>query len=114
VTDTTRLWLHTRPVIGGFFRPRLKGKFQRDEAMQARELVETLNELEGSGVAGALLSTFATPEAYTDDDPRYDLDMDSMSLVKSLPDGRHGTTYPDMPWEPKESFAVVAHHFATQ
>ena len=40
--------------------------------------------------------------------------MDSMSLVKSLPDGRHGTTYPDMPWEPKESFAVVAHHFATQ
>jgi len=38
VTDTTRLWLHTRPVIGRFFRPRLKGTFQRDEAMQAREL----------------------------------------------------------------------------
>lgn len=40
--------------------------------------------------------------------------MDSMSLVKSLPHGRHGTTYPDMTWEPKGAFAVVAHHFAGQ
>jgi hypothetical protein len=113
VTDTTRLWLHTRPVIGRFIRPRLKGTFQRDEAMQARELAETLDELERSGVAGALLSTFVAPEAHTDDDPRYDLDMDSMSLVKSLPDGRHGIIYPDMPWEPKKAFAAVAHHFAS-
>lgn len=112
VTDTTRLWLHTRPVIGRFFRPRLKGTFQRDEAMQARELAETLDELERSGVAGALLSTFGTPEATTDDDPRYDVDMDSMSLVKALPRGRHGTVYPDMPWEPKEAFAAVANHYA--
>jgi hypothetical protein len=112
VTDTTRLWLHTRPVIGRFVRPRLKGTFQRDEAMQARELADTLDELERSQVAGALLATFVTPGAYTDDDPRYDLDMDSMSLVKSLPGGRHGIVYPDMPWEPKEAFAAVAHHFA--
>ncbi|MGA8017041.1 MAG: abortive infection protein [Candidatus Dormiibacterota bacterium] len=112
VTDTTRWWLHTRPVIGRFFRPRLKATFQRDEAMQARELGEILDELERAGVAGALLSTFVTPETYTDDDPRHDLDMDSMSLVKSLPGGRHGKVYPDMPWEPKEAFAAVAHHFA--
>ena len=112
VIDTTRLWLHTRPVIGRFVRPRLKGVFHRDEAMQARELADTLDELERSGVAGALLTTFVTPEAHTDDDPRYDLDMDSMSLVKSLPDGRHGIVYPDMPWEPKEAFAAVAYHFA--
>jgi hypothetical protein len=112
VTDTTRLALHTLPLIGRFVRPRLKGTFQRDEAMQARELAETLDELERSGVAGALLSTFATPGACTDDEPRYDLDMDSMSLVKSLPHGRHGTTYPEMPWEPKEAFGAVAHHFA--
>ncbi len=112
VADTTRLWLHTRPLIGRFFRPRLKGTFQRDEAMQARELAETLDELERSGVAGALLSTFETPEAPTDDDPRYDVDMDSMSLVKALPGGRHGTVYPDMRWEPKEAFATVARHYA--
>ena len=113
VTDTTRLWLHTRPVIGRLFRPRLKGTFERDEAMQARELVETLDELERSGVAGALLSTFVTPEARTDDDPRYDMDMDSMSLVKSLPGGRYGMVYPDLPWEPKEAFAAVAQHFGS-
>ena len=113
VADTTRLWLHTRPVIGRFFRLRLTGTFQRDEAMQARELADTLDELEHSGVAGALLSTVVTPAACTDDDPRHDLDMDSMSLVKSLPGGRHGMVYPDMPWEPKEAFVAVAHHFAS-
>jgi len=80
--------------------------------MQARELVDTLHELERSGVAGALLSTFARSEATTYNDPRYDLDMDSMSLVKSLAHGRHGTKYPDMTWEPKEAFAAVARHFA--
>jgi len=99
-------------VIGRFVRPRLNGTYQRDEVMQAREIAETLDELERAGVAGALLSTFVTPEAYTDDDPRYDLDMDSMSLVKALPGGRHGTAYPDMPWEHKEAFAAVANHFA--
>jgi hypothetical protein len=113
VIDTTRLYLHTRRVIGRFFRPRLNGTYERDEAMQARELAETLDELERAGVAGALLSTFASPQSFTNDDPRYDLDMDSMSLVKSLPDGRRGTSYPGMPWEPKESFEAVARHFAT-
>lgn len=39
--------------------------------------------------------------------------MDSMSLVKTLPAGQHGITYPDMSWEPKESFAVVADHFSS-
>jgi len=99
-------------VIGRFVRPRLKGTFQRDEAMQVRELAETLDELERSGVAGALVSTFVTPGATIDDDPRYDLGMVSMSLVKSLPHGRLGITCPEMTWEPKEAFAVVAHHFA--
>jgi hypothetical protein len=112
ITDTTRLLLHTRPVIGLFVRARLKGTFQRDEDTQARELDHTLDELKLSGVAGALLSTFVTPEACTDDDSRHDLDMDSMSLVKSLPGGRHGTVYPEMSWESKQSFAVVARHFS--
>ena len=112
VTDTTRLWIHTRPVIGRFIKARLEGSFQRDEAMLAREISEALDDLERAGVAGALLSTFVTPEAPANDDPRYDLDMDSMSLVKSLPDGHHGTAYPDMPWEPKDAFGAVAHHFA--
>ncbi len=112
ITDTTRLYLHTRPVIGHLFRPRLNGRYERDEAMQAREIADTLDELEGSGVAGCLLSTFVTPEAHTDKDPRHDIDMDSMSLVKILPGRRHGRVYPDMTWEPKELFTAVARHFA--
>lgn len=111
ITDTTRLWLHTRPVLGRVVRARVRPGFHRDEDLQARELDETLGELERAGVAGALVSTFVTPGAPRDDDPRYDLDMDSMSLVASLPAGRHGTTYPDVPWEPKTSFGVVARHF---
>jgi len=34
-----------------------------------------------------------------------------MSLVKYYEEG-HGTTYPDMPWEPKESFRAVADFYA--
>ena len=111
ITDSIRLWLHTRPVVGRLVRSRVRAGYQRDEDVQARELDETLAALEQSGVAGALLSTFVTPEARTDDDPRYDLDMDSLSLVASLPTRHHGTAYPDMSWEPKKSFAVVARHF---
>jgi len=33
----------------------------------------------------------------------YDVDTDSVSLVKTLPAGRHGTAYPEMTWEPEES-----------
>jgi hypothetical protein len=72
VTDGKWLALNTLPLIGRFVRPRLTGTFERDEPMQAREVAETLDELERTGVAGALLSTFATPRATTDDDPRYD------------------------------------------
>jgi hypothetical protein len=34
--------------------------------------------------------------------------MNSYSLVKSYEHGRHGITYPEMPWEPKEAFRAVA------
>jgi hypothetical protein len=114
VTDTTRLYLHSLPIIGRFVRPRLRGVYERDEALQAREIGETLSELERAGVAGALLSTFTTPQARSDINPRYDLDIDSMSIVKALPRAQHGTSYPDMAWEPKEAFDVVARHFLQQ
>jgi hypothetical protein len=34
-------------------------------------------------------------------------------LVKSYGGGKHGTTYPDMLWEPKK-FRAVAEYFAKQ
>jgi hypothetical protein len=39
--------------------------------------------------------------------------MASTSLVKSYADGKDGATYPDMEWEPKESFRAVAEYYAT-
>lgn len=39
--------------------------------------------------------------------------LDPEVLAKSFGGvGRHGTTYPDLPWEPKESFKAVADYFA--
>jgi hypothetical protein len=34
-----------------------------------------------------------------------------MALVKTYSSG-HGTTYPDMAWEPKEAFRAVAGYYA--
>jgi hypothetical protein len=45
------------------------------------------------------------------EDPKYDLDTPSSTLVKYHEDGRHGSTYPDMSWEPKESFRALAEYY---
>jgi hypothetical protein len=46
------------------------------------------------------------------DTPKYDLDRESSSLVKFFDGGRHGTSYPDMSWEPKEAFRAVAEYYS--
>jgi hypothetical protein len=97
--------------------PRLqlkKGNYVRDEEMQARELMDQLGVLGRAGVNGTFVMTFLSPTAPYNDDPRLDLDMNSYSLVKSYErseHGRHGTTYPEMTWEPKESFRAVAYFY---
>jgi len=108
--------------------PRLNGSYIRDEAEQARELTEVLSIFDAAGVDATFVMTFAAPLNPTSDDPLYDLDMASYSLVKSFgsrlgplgaahPEApwdrsRLGTTYPGMPWEPKESFRAVADFYA--
>jgi hypothetical protein len=108
--------------------PRLNGSYIRDEAEQARELTEMLSIFDAAGVDATFVMTFAAPLNPTSDDPLYDLDMASYSLVKSFgsrlgplgaahPEApwdrsRLGTTYPGMPWEPKESFRAVADFYA--
>jgi hypothetical protein len=39
--------------------------------------------------------------------------MSALSLVKTYAHG-HGTTYPDMSWEPKAAFHAVADYYGTQ
>ena len=106
------LYLHHLPVIGRFVRSRLKkGTYVRDETMQAREIIETLAILDASGVDGAFVCTFVEPIAPFSENAKYDLDMSALSLVKTYEKG-HGITYPDMEWEPKESFKAVADYYA--
>lgn len=90
----------------------LGGDYVRNEGVQARELIDMLQVLDGVGIDGAFVFTFVAPTLPSHDDPKYDLDMASYSLVKSYTD-KHGITYPEMPWEPKESFKAVAEHYAT-
>jgi hypothetical protein len=99
------------PLIGRFIRPHLNGEHVRDEAWQAKKLVETLDILDKAGADGAFVSGFLSQITPYSDDPRYDLDMASSSLVKYFEGGRRGSTYPDMPWEPKESFRAVAEYY---
>jgi hypothetical protein len=112
ITDGRTLFFHQLPVVGRFVRPRLNGNYVRDEELPARELIESLGILDQAGVDGAFVMTFVSPIATYDQNPRYDLDMAGFSLVKSFAGDRKGTTYPDMPWEPKASFRAVAAYFA--
>jgi hypothetical protein len=105
------LVLHKLPVVGRFVRTRLKGTPVRNEELQAREIVETLEALDAAGVTGAFVHTFVDYQSPTDPVPKYDLDISSMSLVKLLKNGRSGA-YPDLPWEPKEAFRAVARYYA--
>jgi len=111
IADPMRIALHQLPVVGRFVRERLNGNYVRDEAMQARELTETLTILDAAGVDGAFVAEFVTAAATFSDKPRYDLDMNAFALVKTYRHGK-GTTYPDMNWEPKQSFHAVANYYA--
>jgi hypothetical protein len=111
--DGISLILHSLPAIGRLVRPRVTKVVPRDEALQARELTDTLAILDGAGVEGAFVSTFIFAIRPHDPDPRHDLDACSPGLVRPLAGGRHGTTYPDMPWEPKEAFSAVADFYGT-
>lgn len=105
-------YLHQLPVVGHFIRPKLKVVNERDEALQAKRLVDNLKLLDKAGFSGAFMDTFIFPINPYSDTPKYDLDRANSSLVKYFEGGRHGTTYPDMTWEPKEAFRAVAEYYA--
>ena len=90
--------------------PRLTEDVVRDEQTQADYLVEMLDILNEEEVDGAFWFTFASFGNPYHSNPRYDLDCASYGVVKML-DGARGATYPDMPWEPKESFSALARSY---
>ena len=87
--------------------PQLKREFIRDETAQAIYLLELLEIFEEAKIEGAFVFTFVSPSYPHEQNPLYDLDMASYSLVKTYIDQK-GDTYKDMPWEPKESFFKLA------
>jgi hypothetical protein len=108
---TTSLLAQRLPIIGRRLRPRVRHIRQRDEPLQARLLGDQLALLDRIGVDGAYIMSFTFPLAPYDPDPHHDIDATSLSLVRTLPRGEHGTTYPDMPWEPKQGFYAVADYY---
>jgi hypothetical protein len=104
--------------------PHVDGGYVRDEAGQAREITECLDVFDARAVDIAFVHTFIQPLNPWNADPRFDFDLASYSLVKSFArraggltrefpqvpwdTTEHGTSYPDMPWELKESFRAVA------
>ncbi|GAB3574189.1 hypothetical protein GCM10027445_34610 [Amycolatopsis endophytica] len=88
---------------------RLTGEYDRDETGQATYVRELLEAFDAGGVDSTFVFTFALGDHVhrPDGDPRDDLDRASYGIVKVFED-RTGTTYPGLPWEPKESFAAVA------
>jgi hypothetical protein len=88
---------------------RLKDEHARDEAGQAGYLRELLEVFDSEGVDSTFVFAFALHDLphRPDGDPRDDLDLASFGVVATL-DGRSGTTYPGLPWEPKAAFTALA------
>ena len=91
---------------------RLDGDYVRDEAGQAAYLSELLDAFDAAGVDTAFVFLFALYDhPHRPDGPaRDDLDLASYGIVKVFED-RPGTTYPDLPWEPKAAFTAVADRY---
>ncbi|MER6666386.1 hypothetical protein ABT256_17730 [Amycolatopsis japonica] len=90
---------------------RLNGEYDRDEAGQAEYLRELLEIFDAEGVDAAFVYLFALSNyPHRPGDPRRDLDLASLGIVKVLENG-DGETYPGMPWEPKAAFAALAEYY---
>jgi hypothetical protein len=101
--------------------PRLNATYVYDQATQAREDGELLWINDAAGVDTAFVFTFVEPAPGQQTGAKaqmvrsldFDPDIVGYSLVKTLLNGQPGSTYPDMPWEPKESFRVVADYYGS-
>jgi hypothetical protein len=104
-------------VWGDDGRPaRLKGEYVRDEDEQATYLREVLEVFDAEGVDNAFVNTFARYDLPHRSDPREDFDVASFGVVKVLDrqSGVRSQRYPDMPWEPKAAFTILADCYGRQ
>jgi hypothetical protein len=90
----------------------IQGGLVRDEAEQAAAIRELLTIVAAAGVDSSFVFTFVQYTLPHRPDPRDDLDMGAYSIVKAY-EGQRGTTYPDMPWEPKAAFAALGEVYSS-
>jgi len=91
--------------------PQIRGHLIRSEPAQARYLIERLDDFESMGLYAAMVYDFVTPDAPHRRDPRYDLDLASYSIVRTLWDSP-AQPGPGWHWEPKLAFHALARQFA--
>jgi hypothetical protein len=91
---------------------RLTETVERNEPEQAAYLRELLEVYDAADAA--FVYTFASRHLPTSDDPARDFDLGSFGIVRVLPEGRTGTAYPGLPWEPKAAFAALAEYGRTR
>jgi len=91
----------------------LNGIYIRDENEQATQILELLEIFDAENVDAAFVNTFARYDLPHQEDPIEDLDIASGGIVKVYKDSL-GETYPDMPWEPKAAFKVLAEYYKTK
>ncbi|WP_208607650.1 hypothetical protein [Paenibacillus pectinilyticus] len=90
--------------------PQLKSAVIRDEEEQVTYMRELFDIFAEEKVDGAFWFTFVMATYPHDDNPLYNLDTASYSVVQSY-SNQNGKTYPDMPWEPKKSFYALAEYY---
>lgn len=88
----------------------LKKEYERDETVPADYISDLLNVFKEEQVEGAFVFTFASYSYLYHETPLYDLDMAAYGVVKTFTDQK-GTTYQDMPWEPKKAFYTLAEQY---
>jgi hypothetical protein len=85
----------------------------RSEHSQARFLTQRLDDFESMGLYAALTYEFVSPDAPHRREPRYDLDMASYSIVRTV---WHDPADPagGWHWEPKIAYHALAERFAAE
>lgn len=91
-------------------RPELKGKYIRDEMVQADYLLDLLNIYTEERVYAVFVFTFVSYNYVYNEDPKYDLDMASYGIVKAMP-YKEGGYYKNMPWQPKQAFLKLTDYY---
>jgi hypothetical protein len=91
--------------------PTILDGYQRDEGAQAAYHLKMFDIFQRAGVHGVAVSEFIHPTHPHSSDPRLDLDMASMAIVKTIRDD-FADPASSYRWEPKESFHAIADHYA--